>query len=104
MQAYLNTIKARTGMDVADFTREAAARGVTPYKDAMLWLKGEIGLGHGHANLIAQLVTKPGDILAPQADKFADLFAGKKSRWRPVYDALMMPPSLHCATIEKDCA
>ena len=75
MQAYLNTIKAKTGMDVADFTREAVARGVPPYKDAMLWLKGKIG--PGHANLIAQRVTKPGAILAPQADKFADLFAGK---------------------------
>ena len=102
MQAYLNQVKAKTGMDVADFNREAAARGVTSCKDAMLWLKGEIGLGH--ANLIAQLVSKPGDILAPQADKFADLFAGKKSRWRPVYDALITPPGLHCATIEKDCA
>ena len=77
MQAYLNTIKAKAGMDLADFTREAAARGVPPCKDAVLWLKGEIGPDHGHANLIAQLVTKPGAILALQADKFADLFAGK---------------------------
>ena len=102
MQAYLNTIKAKTGMDVADFTREAVARGVTPCMDAVPWLNGEFG--PGHANLIAQPVPKPGDMLAPQADKIADLFAGKKSRWRPVCDALMTPPGLHCATIEKDCA
>lgn len=88
MQAYLDTIKAKTGLGVDDFRHLAAEKDIAAYKDAMIWLKGDFGLGHGHANLIAQLVTKRDKILAPQTDKFAALFAAGKAHWRPVYDAI----------------
>jgi hypothetical protein len=86
MQAYLDSIKAKTGLNVDDFSRLTEEKGLSSYKDVMGWLKDDIGLGHGHATLIAQLLTKRDEFLAPQPDKFAALFSGPKAHWRAVYD------------------
>lgn len=55
-QAYLDNIKAKTGKTPDDFRAEAKAKGVSKYGDLMTWLKAEYGLGHGHANAIAQMI------------------------------------------------
>ncbi|CUS02409.1 conserved protein of unknown function [Candidatus Promineifilum breve] len=55
-QAYLDNIKAKTGKTPEDFRAEAKAKGLTQYGELMSWLKTEYGLGHGHANAIAQLI------------------------------------------------
>ena len=86
--SYLKTINEKTGMTVDDFKAQAAAKNLTTYKEVLAWLKTDYGLGHGHANLVAQLVTKSDEVYAPQADKMADLFKGAKAHWRPSYDAL----------------
>lgn len=55
-QAYLDNIKAKTGKTPEDFRAEARERGIVKYGDLMAWLKSDYGLGHGHANAIAQLI------------------------------------------------
>ena len=55
-QAYLDNIQAKTGKTPEDFRAEAKAKGLTQYGELMSWLKTEYGLGHGHANAIAQLI------------------------------------------------
>ena len=55
-QAYLDTIKPKTGKTPADFRALAAQKGLTQYREVMDWLKSDFGLGHGHANAIAQLL------------------------------------------------
>ena len=55
-QAYLDNIKAKTGKTPEDFRAEAKAKGLTKYGDLMTWLKTDYGLGHGHANAIAQMI------------------------------------------------
>lgn len=64
-QAYLDNIQAKTGKTPEDFRAESKAKGLTKYGDIMTWLKTEYGLGHGHANAIAQMIVhNVGDKLA----------------------------------------
>ena len=58
-QAYLDNIKAKTGKTPDDFRTLAAKKGLTQYGEIMAWLKADYGLGHGHANAIAQLIVNP---------------------------------------------
>jgi len=87
-QAYLDNIKAKTGKTPDDFRALAAKKGLTQFGEVAAWLKADYGLGHGHANAIAQLVVKPKEFLAPSDELLAALFAGDKARWRKAYDAL----------------
>ncbi len=88
-QAYLDTIKAKTGKTPEDFRVLAAKKGLTQYGEIMAWLKADYGLGHGHANVIAQLIVHQGEPRATPDDKVAKLFAGSKQAWRKPYDALL---------------
>jgi Domain of unknown function (DUF4287) len=64
-QAYLDTIKAKTGKGPADFKRLAAAKGFMSGStlradvkagEIVAWLKDEFDLGHGHAMAIVALL------------------------------------------------
>ena len=52
-QAYLDTIKAKTGKTPEDFRKLAAKKKLTKYPEIMTWLKSDFELGHGHANASA---------------------------------------------------
>lgn len=86
-QAYLDTIKAKTGLGPDDFRRIAAEKGLSKHADILAWAKGELGLGHGHANAIAA-VLKQGGAPVPTAEKLAKHFAGKKAIWQASADGL----------------
>jgi hypothetical protein len=87
-QAYLDNIKAKTGLTPADFRRLAKEKGLTKAGEVVAWLKKDYGLGYGHAGAIWQIIGHADDVKASEADKIAKLFAGQKSRWRKPYDAL----------------
>ena len=64
-QAYLNTIKTKTGKGPADFSAMAEQKGftqngslkaATKAGDIVKWLKDEFDLGHGHAMAIYALL------------------------------------------------
>jgi Domain of unknown function (DUF4287) len=64
-QAYLDNIQAKTGIDAAGFRTLAQEKGFTqngvlkPETKAgaiVVWLKGDYGLGHGHAMAIFALL------------------------------------------------
>ncbi|EGF90711.1 hypothetical protein ABI_37430 [Asticcacaulis biprosthecium C19] len=88
-QAYLDTIREKTGLGPDDFRRIAAERGLTQHADILAWAKGELGLGHGHANAIAA-VLKQAATGGPSSDddKLAAHFSGNKAAWRTAFDAL----------------
>jgi hypothetical protein len=88
-QAYLDTIKAKTGKTPEDFRVLAARKGLTQYGEIMTWLKSDYGLGHGHANVVAQLIMHHDEPKVTPDDKIAKLFAGNKEKWRKPYDALL---------------
>ena len=92
-QAYLDTIKAKTGLGPDDFRAAAAAKGLLgpDVKTARIvaWLKEDYGLGTGHAMaLVSALGQVPGQRL-PVQEKITAQFGGAKAHWRPTYDALL---------------
>jgi hypothetical protein len=52
-QAYLDSVKAKTGKTLRDLAGLAAQKGLTKHGEIVAWLKRDFGLGHGHANAIA---------------------------------------------------
>jgi hypothetical protein len=88
-QAYLDTIKAKTGKTPDDFRILAAQKGLTKYPEVMTWLKTDFGLGHGHANVIAQLLVNADKFQASPEDKLATHFTGAKACWREAYTTLV---------------
>ena len=87
-QAYLDTIKAKTGKTPADFRALAQARGLSKRSEIVAWLKAEFELGHGHANAMAAALTESEQRSAGADEKIDALFAGKKAGWRAAYDDL----------------
>ena len=94
-QAYLDTVKAKTGLTPEDFRQLAADRGLLA--DGMstgaiiAWLKEDFGLGQGHGMAIVSTFRE-----RPMAsDRIASQFAGAKGRWKPIYEALV-------ASVEQD--
>ena len=92
-QAYLDTIKSKTGKTPADFRKLAAKKGLTQYPELMVWLKSEFELGHGHANVIAHEIVNADAPKVTKDEAVAKLFAGKKEKWRGAYDALIAKTS-----------
>ena len=87
-QAYLDTIKSKTGKTPADFRKLAAKKGLTKYPELMIWLKLEFELGHGHANVIAHEIVNVDAPKVTQNEAIAKLFAGKNVNWRSAFDVL----------------
>ena len=87
-QAYLDTIKAKTGKTPEDFQKLAAQKGLSKYPELMAWLKTDFGLGHGHANVIAQLVANAGKPPATADEALGRHFRAGKAVWRASYDKL----------------
>jgi Domain of unknown function (DUF4287)/Domain of unknown function (DUF5655) len=88
-QAYLDNVKAKTGMTPEEFAKLASQRGLAKHGDIVKWLKSDFSLGHGHATAIAGVVLKGGVPKAAPEDKLAALFSGRKARWRTPCDKLM---------------
>src|ERR1700722_1677352 len=92
-QAYLDTVREKTGLSVEDFKRLADEQGLlrpgVEAGEVLRWLKTDYGLGHGHAMAIY------GTLRATEAPNLSDgdhvnqHFHGKRSAWRPVYDRLL---------------
>ena len=87
-QSYLDNIQAKTGKTPEDFVRWPAEKGLVKNGEIVNWLKTDYGLGHGHANAIAHLITSSRREQAAPDDPIAAHFAGKKAGWREPYDAL----------------
>ena len=92
-QAYLDTIKEKTGKTPEDFRMLAEKKELL--KDGVkagpivAWLQEDFGLGRGHAMAIVQTLR---DATLPKVsteDRLAQRFAGEKARWREPFDALV---------------
>ena len=92
-QAYLDNIKAKTGLGPADFQALARQKGFlkpgVKAGDIVAWLKQDYGLGHGHAMAIV-LLLKQTTAPRPSSDQRLDaLFGQGKAHWRATFDQLM---------------
>ena len=96
-QAYLDTIKAKTGKTPEDFKALAAEKGLTKYTEVVAWLKADFGLGQGHANVIAQLLTKRAAVIAtslrarPKSEKAAIVAAVREHVWPLIATGQIQP-------------
>ena len=88
-QAYLDTVKAKTGKTPADFKVLAQEKGLITYGEIFAWLKSDFALGHGHANVVAQVILHGDEPKESLDEAVAKHFAGKKAPWRNSYDDLM---------------
>ncbi len=91
VQAYMDTIKAKTGKSPEDFKALAAEKGLVEYRAIVSWLKSDYGLGQGHANAMAHVILGSFDAKSKLTldEQIAKHFAGGKESWRKPFDALV---------------
>ena len=77
-QAYLDSIKVKTGKTPDDFAKLASQKGLAKHGEIIGWLKTEFALGHGHANAIAAVLLKSETRKNSSEEKLDKLFSGKK--------------------------
>jgi hypothetical protein len=91
-QAYLDTIKAKTGLDPADFKKLAEEKGIladdVKTNDLVAWLTTDYPIGRGHAMAIVATL-KPTRIQDKTDDPVGAYFSGSKAKWRETYDDLV---------------
>jgi len=88
-QAYLDTIKEKTGKTSADFKILAKEKGLVKHGEIVAWLKSDYGLGHGHANAMTQVILHSDKPKVGVDEKIDKHFAGTKAGWCTTYDNLM---------------
>lgn len=93
MQAYHDSITAKTGKTPEELVELARAEGVLEPRvkagQIIKWLKDNYGLGHGHAMAVVATIKKQSEPEASTDEKVARHFSGKKAGWRPSYDGLV---------------
>ncbi|WP_221089337.1 DUF4287 domain-containing protein [Deinococcus aquaedulcis] len=97
-QAYLDAVQAKTGKTVPEFRVLAETQGLNRHGEIVAWLKAEYGLGHGHANAVAAALLKAEARRAPDTERTAAVFSGKKAVWQPLWTALLA----HAQTFGED--
>ena len=92
-QAYLDAIKAKTGLDPADLRRLANDKGILDAKASVVlaWLKEDFDLGSGHGMAIFSTFTQR----PAESDRVDKQFAGAKAHWRPVVEKLIATLAEH---------
>src|SRR5258707_2788407 len=88
-QAYLDTVKAKTGKTPADFKKLAEKKGLATHGELMAWLKADFGLGHGHANAVTSVILHADEPKISDEEMVARHFVGAKAHWRKPFDDLL---------------
>ena len=95
MRAVIANLPAKTGRDFESWvtlTREQAiaGQGMSKNGEVLNWLKGEHGLGHSTAFIIAAEALKPADYVEPTDEQLVDAqYAGPKAALRPIYEQVL---------------
>ncbi len=92
-QAYLDTIREKTGLGPAEFIELARVKGflvegqkATPVQS---WLKDEYGLGPGHSMALVSIFREQVAPPASNEERIDKQFAGARAVWQLAYDELM---------------
>jgi hypothetical protein len=94
-EAYLDTIKEKTGMTPKDFKALAREKGLlgggsVKAGPIVAWLKADYGLGHGHAMAIVHTFKSETEPQLTVDEQVAAHFKGEKAKWREPYDELLV--------------
>jgi predicted transport protein len=89
MDAYLVTIQEKTGKTIDDIRALAAGKEFPKHAAARDWVMAELGLGHGHASMVAKLIMEPESFERPDSVRIDGQYKGKKAHWRPLYERML---------------
>ena len=93
-QAYLDTIKEKTGKTPEDFLALAREKGLltegVPAGPIIAWLSKDYALGRGHTMALVQTFRDATQPKQSAADRIVERFSGERAKWRPVFDDLMV--------------
>ena len=93
-QAYLDTIKAKTGKTPQDFKVLAEKKGFlkpgVKAGEIVAWLKKDFDLGHGHAMAIVNTLKSATQPKLSAEEKVSEHFSNNRSSWRKTYDELLL--------------
>ena len=82
-------MKDKTGKDLPAWLKITKAKGLAKHGEIVKFLKGEHGVTHGFANLIAHETLAAGKPKASSDDLVELQYAGPKAELKPIYDALL---------------
>jgi hypothetical protein len=92
-QAYLDTIKEKTGMSADDFEAIAREKGLLsgdiPAGPIIAWLAADYGLGRGHAMALVSVFRGRLSGQPTLGDAIDRFFAGPRAKWQLTWDELM---------------
>ncbi|WP_394769167.1 DUF4287 domain-containing protein [Lacisediminihabitans sp.] len=92
-QAYLDSIRAKTGLGPDDFRARAAEKGLlepgVKTGQIVAWLKADYGLGQGHAMAIVATLGVMAGAGLTSSEKIDRQFDGSKARWRTTYEEIL---------------
>lgn len=90
-KSMIEGLKAKTGRTLEQWASLVAKSGKAKHGEIVAWLKGEHGVTHGYANLIAHTALKSdaGSRAAEGEDLVGTQYAGAKAGLRPIYDRLV---------------
>jgi hypothetical protein len=91
-EAYIDTIRQKTGLEPADFKALAVEKGLvgTNVKAAQVtdWLAADYGLGRGHGMAIFAIIKAMVVPRGTPTERLDALFGGNRQPWRPLFDTL----------------
>jgi hypothetical protein len=94
-QAYLDSIREKTGLGPDDFRTLATARGLlddgVKVQQIVDWLKDDFDLGRGHAMALVNTFKER----KPNAARVDALFGGARAHWRATFDDLVAALETH---------
>jgi Domain of unknown function (DUF4287)/Domain of unknown function (DUF5655) len=92
-QAYLDTIKAKTGLEPEDFRKLADEKGLlkddVKVGEIVTWLKDDFDLGQGHAMAIVATLKKARSADGDPVDMLDKHFRRARAHWRSTFDDLL---------------
>lgn len=92
-QTMINNLKAKTGKSLSEWLKVLKPESFEKHGQIMKFLKGEHGITHGFANLIATGFLRGEDSLVPTKADCDDLvsaqYSGAKAELKPIYDAII---------------
>ncbi len=85
----IENLREKTGKGIEEWVGIAKSCGGAKHGEIVAHLKGEHGLGHGYANLVAHRLLQSAAGDAAPEDLVGAQYAGSKAGLRPVYEALV---------------
>jgi Domain of unknown function (DUF5655)/Domain of unknown function (DUF4287) len=84
----IRNLQEKTGRSLEEWVVTVGRQRLAKHGEIVKWLKGEHGMGHGYANLVAHYVLA-GPKGTADVDLVAAQYSGTKDGLRPIYDAVM---------------